>query len=133
MLLHAIHADTRFGDMNVKGRIHIKSPDGTDILLLCIHFFPSMRNTKELWFKTGTVTRITHGRRYLPVHDICHIHGPLVCKLLPAVHALIDCDTTSSFFGIGKKTVLKTLKDNLDEFADLNKLCLLDSETSRRF
>jgi hypothetical protein len=26
--------------------------------------------------------------------------------------------------------VLKTLKVNIDEFADLNKLCLLDSETS---
>jgi hypothetical protein len=70
------------------------------------------------------------GRRYLPVHDICHIQGPLVCKLLPVVHALTGCDTTSSFFGIGKKTVLKTLKDNIDEFADLNKLCLFDSETS---
>jgi hypothetical protein len=89
-----------------------------------------MRNTKELWFKTGTVTRTKDGRRSLPVHDICHIHGPLVCKLLPAVHALTGCDTTSSFFRIGKKTVLKTLQDNIDEFADLNKLCLLDSETS---
>jgi hypothetical protein len=49
MRLHAIQVD---GDMNVKGRIIIKSPD-TDVLLLCIHFFPSMRNTKELWFKTG--------------------------------------------------------------------------------
>ena len=86
MLLHAIHADTRFGDMNVKGRIIIKSTD-TDVLLLCIHFFPSMRNTKELWFKTGTVTRTKDGRCYLPVHDICHIQSPLVCKLLPAVHA----------------------------------------------
>jgi hypothetical protein len=106
MLLHAIHADTRFSDMNVKGRIIIKSPD-TAVLLLCILFFPSMRNTKELWFKTGTVTRTKDGRRYLPVHDACHIQGPLVCKLLPAVHALTGCDTTSSFFGIGKKTVLK--------------------------
>ena len=129
MLLHAIHADARFGDMNVKGRIIIKSPD-TDVLLLCIHFFPSMRNTKELWFKTGTVTRTKDGRRYLPVHDICHIHGPLVCKLLPAVHALTGCETTSSFFRIGKKTVLKTLQNNIDEFADLNNLCLFDSETS---
>jgi hypothetical protein len=43
------YADARFGDMNVKGRIIIKSSD-TDVLLLCIHFFPSMRNTKELWF-----------------------------------------------------------------------------------
>jgi hypothetical protein len=64
--------------------------------------------------KTGTVTRTKDGRRYLPVHDICHIQGPLVCKLLPAMHALTGCDTTSSFFGIGKKTVLKTLKDNID-------------------
>jgi hypothetical protein len=34
---------------------------------------------------------------------------------LPAVHALTGCETISSFFGIGKKTVLKTLKDNIDE------------------
>jgi hypothetical protein len=47
-----------------------------------------------------------------------------------AAIASTGCDTTSSFFGIGKKTVLKTLKDNIDEFADLNKLCLFDSETS---
>ena len=127
MLLHAIHADARFGDMNVKGRIIIKSSD-TDDLHLCIHFFPSIRNTKEL--KTGTVTRTKDGRRYLLVHDICHIQGPLVCKLLLAVHALTGCETTSSPFRIGKKTVLKTLKVNIDEFADLNKLCLLDSETS---
>ena len=46
MLLHAIHADARFGDMNVKGRIIIKSSD-TNVLLLCIHFFPSMRNTQR--------------------------------------------------------------------------------------
>jgi hypothetical protein len=39
-------------------------------------------------------------------------------------------NTISSFFRIGKKTVLKTLQDSIDEFADLNKLCLLDSETS---
>jgi hypothetical protein len=41
------------------------------------------------------------------------------------MHALTGCDITSSFFGIGMKTALKTLKDNIDEFADLNKLCLL--------
>jgi hypothetical protein len=43
-----------------------------------------------------TVTRTKDDRRYLPVHDICHIQGPLVCKLLPAVHALTGCDTTST-------------------------------------
>jgi hypothetical protein len=42
MLLHAIHADTRFGDMNVKGRIIFKSSD-TDILLLCTLTFEGVK------------------------------------------------------------------------------------------
>jgi hypothetical protein len=43
MLLHAIHADTRFGDMNVKGRIIFKSSD-TDVLLARFSFlFQKMR------------------------------------------------------------------------------------------
>jgi hypothetical protein len=51
-------------------------------------------------------------------------------KFFVVDESLTGYDITCSFFGIGKKTVLKTLKDNIDEFADLNKLCLLDSETS---
>jgi hypothetical protein len=42
--------------------------------------------------------------------------GPLVCNILSAVHALTGCDTTSSFFGIGKKTVYKTLIQNPQKF-----------------
>jgi hypothetical protein len=34
-----------------------------------------------------------------------------VCEILPAAHALTGCDTTSSFFGIGKKCMLKALKE----------------------
>jgi hypothetical protein len=42
-----------------------------------------------------------------------------VCNILPAVHALTGCDTTSSFFGIGKKTVYKTLIQNRQKFKNL--------------
>jgi hypothetical protein len=52
MVLHAMHADKEFGRKNTKGRILVKSPD-TDVFVLCLHFFPSMSNTKELWFQTG--------------------------------------------------------------------------------
>ena len=45
--------------------------------------------------------------------------GPLVCNILSAVHALTGCDTTSSFFGIGKKTVYKTLIQNPQKFQNL--------------
>jgi hypothetical protein len=55
MLLHAIHADKTFGESGIKGRIIVKSPD-TDVLILCIHYFPSMQHTQELWFHTGSIT-----------------------------------------------------------------------------
>jgi hypothetical protein len=80
MLLHAMHADKEFGRKNTKGRIIVKSPD-TDVFVLCVHFFPSMSNTKELWFQTGTITRTKDCRRYLPVHDICSMLGSVLACL----------------------------------------------------
>jgi hypothetical protein len=47
MIFHATHADKQFGMKQVKGRIIIKSPD-TDVLVLAVHFFPSLKHTKEL-------------------------------------------------------------------------------------
>ena len=80
MLLHAMPADKEFGRKNTKGRIIVKSPD-TDVFVLCVHFFPSMSNTKELWFQTGTITRTKDCRRYLPVHDICSMLGSILACL----------------------------------------------------
>ena len=61
MILHAIHADKTFGESGIKGRSIIKSPD-KDVLILCIHYFPSMQNTQELWFYTGSITNTKDGR-----------------------------------------------------------------------
>jgi hypothetical protein len=129
MLLHAMHADKEFGRKNTKCRIIVKSPD-TDVFVLCVHFFPSMSNIKELWFQTGTITRTKDCRRYLPVHDICSMIGSVLCRVLPADHALTGCDTTSSFFGVGKKTMYKVLKDSQKEFVDLSQISYDDIETS---
>ena len=64
------------------------------------------------------------------MHDITLAIGPLVCNILPTVHALTGCDTTSSFFGIGKKTVHKTLIQNPQKFQNLLSLAGSDIETS---
>ena len=40
---------------------------------------------------------------YIPVHTIAAHLGPAKSSALPAFHALTGCDTTSSFFGKGKK------------------------------
>jgi hypothetical protein len=39
---------------------------------------------------------------------------------VPAARAITGCDTTSSFFGIGKQSILKALKETPDQFSDLS-------------
>lgn len=129
MILHAIHADKTFGESGIKGRIIVKSPD-TDVLILCIHYFPSMQHTQELWFHTGSITNTKDGRRLIPVHSICSILNPVLCNILPAAHAITGCDTTSSLFGIGKRTVFKVLKDSPENFTDLSILADCDTDKS---
>jgi hypothetical protein len=56
-------------------------------------------------FKVHTSTK--DGHRFIPVHEIINSLNPVFCQILPAAHALSGCDTTSSMFGIGKRTVYK--------------------------
>ena len=89
----------------------MKTPD-TDVLVLATHYYPKMTHVKELWIETGTVTRMTRSRRFIPIHEICSVVPPILCEILPSVHALTGCDSTSAFFGIGKKTVYKATQDH---------------------
>ena len=43
-------------------------------------------------------------------------------SVLSGAHALPGCNTTSSFFGNGKKLVYKIMKDAISDFHDLDKL-----------
>ena len=56
--------------------------------------------------------------------------GSVLCRVLPAAYALTGCDTTSSIFGVGKKTMYKVLKDSQKEFVDLSQTACDDIETS---
>ena len=85
----------------------MKSPD-TDVVVLLVHYFPKMKNTSEFWFQTGLITSTKDCRRYIPVHELCKSLNSVVCEILPAAHVLTGCDTTSSFFGIGKKSYVQS-------------------------
>ena len=53
--------------------------------------------------------------RYIPVHRVGVIMGPIMCEVLPAVYQLSGCDTTSKFGT--KQTALKVSPDHyLSEF-----------------
>ena len=45
--------------------------------------------------------------------------SPTFSSILPAVHALTGCDSTSALFRIGKKSVFKAIYDHPDDFSDL--------------
>ena len=73
--------------------------EDTDLLILMLYFVPEQSNFK-LYF----------GSNKENVYDIYKIRallGSLLCSCLPFIHAITGCDTTSGFFGIGKKTAVK--------------------------
>jgi hypothetical protein len=70
----------------------------TDVLVLCVLYFPQMQHTEELWLYMGIVSGGINGRRYIPVHDLCSSLSHITCQILPSFHALTGCDTTSTFF-----------------------------------
>ena len=107
MIFYAVKADLSFKENSVKGRVIIKSKD-TGILVLAIHYHPQMKN--ELLTECGTTTATKNTHRFIPVHEICEKISPTFCKIFPSVHSLTGCDSTSSFLGIGKKSVSKLLK-----------------------
>ena len=49
-----------------------------------------------------------------------------VCKILPSVHSLTGCESTSSFLGTGKKSVSKLVKTKSSERYE--KLALMDGQ-----
>ena len=129
IVLHALNTDKFYRENKVKGRIVVKSPD-TDVLVLLIHYFPQMKSTCEVWFQTGMVTSIKDCWRYIPVPELCKSLNSVVCNTLPATHAITGCDTTSSFFGIGKRSMLKALKETPDQFSDLSMIYHADVDDS---
>jgi hypothetical protein len=60
---------------------------------------------------------------------------PDICKLLPAMHVLTGCYSTSSLYGIGKKGAFSILKKNKDELGGLTEFgtqCIaIDDETMK--
>ncbi|VDI26825.1 Hypothetical predicted protein [Mytilus galloprovincialis] len=109
ILLHVIHSDKIFQLLNIWGRIKVKCSD-TDVHVLCVHYFKVLVSTEQMWFLTGSANSLRDCRRYIPIHELSKSLSPLLANILPTVHALTGCDTTSAIFGFGKKTVLKLIR-----------------------
>ncbi|CAG2205652.1 unnamed protein product [Mytilus edulis] len=128
ILLHVIHSDKIFQQLNIRGRIIVKCSD-TDVLVLCVHYFKVLVSTEQMWFLTGSTNSLRDCRRYIPIHELSKSLSPLLANILPAVHALTGCDTTSAIFGFGKKTVFKLIRKSPSKFTNLQNFDKIDFST----
>ena len=92
------------------------------MLVLCVHVFPKLKSTEQMWFLTGTITNAKDNRHYISVHKLSRSLSPTTCLILPVAHALTGCDTTSSLFRIGKKLVFKLLRNCPEQYSELAKV-----------
>ena len=71
----------------------------SDIVVLCIHFFPKLQGLLRLWIGYGK------GKHFsiLPIHEICQQLSPQICEAILFFHAFTGSDLTSSLNNVGKK------------------------------
>ena len=91
------------------------------VIALAVHFFDKITSINELWIQTGSVGKVV---------DKCSFHfrsmtfawrsDLLLFSILPAVHAITGCDSVSSLFSIGKRTVKTVSGENGEKFKDLS-------------
>ena len=111
LLLHAYHASQSSADRDVV----IKSPD-TDVAILCIKHSCSIKS--KLFFATGTKNK----NRIIDIKEVAHRLGRSMCDPIVGLHALTGCDTTSAFYGKGKRKAYKMLKNDEQALVTLSKL-----------
>ena len=96
----------------------IKSPDTDVAIIACYQAYNALNIFSEIWFETETSSNL----RYIPIHEIVNDLGATISNILPIFHYLNGCDSTASFFGIGKKKAFTILKQKMDNLLFLNGL-----------
>lgn len=92
--------------------------EDTDLLvLLCYH---SSTSSKKLFFRSDSRQSNTKCPKVWDLYKTKQLLGEDTCRILPFIHALTGCDTTSRIYGIGKGTALKAFirNANLRETAE---------------
>ena len=94
--------------------------DGTDVYILQLHYY----NQKELNIPMF-MESLVHGRQTTDIRATAQELANILPNLL-AAHGLSGCDTVAPRYGIGKKKILKTLKQGNHSLS-----CLGDSYANR--
>jgi hypothetical protein len=85
---------------------------GEDTDLLVLLCFYAQLDAKDIFFRSDKVQNRIKQPKIWNIKKTKLVLGIHICEILPAIHALTGCDTTSRMFGIGKGNVLKKVKVN---------------------
>lgn len=121
---HCLQEDER------KKNVLIHSPD-TDVFVLGIRFWDSFKQIgcQGLWLTVDVGAK----KRSLSCHKAAEVLGNRLCEVLPALHCLTGCDTTSKI--ATKTSAFKYAKNHPEETCGilqlLNQRPLLDDSVKR--
>ena len=104
VLLHAMYAA-----QNGAQRVVTRAND-TDIVVIYIFFFRQLAT-----FGLSELFMQMNDQYFIPIHTLSQSFTETKSTMLPLLHALSGCDTTSYIYGQGKKTVLAKTTTNLEE------------------
>jgi 5'-3' exonuclease len=90
--------------------------EDTDLLVLLCHY--AERGMHDLYFKSSKA-----GGKCWHINSVAEALGESICRVLPVVHAICGCDSTSRLYGIGKGTALKKVRDGGDFLKCLETFC----------
>ena len=84
---------------------------GEDTYLLVLLLYHADASLDQIYFKSLSTSKVK--TKSWDILKTKALLGPEICTLLPLVHAMSGCDTTSRMFGIGKGFTLKKLEESL--------------------
>ena len=107
VMVHLPHASE-----NGSANVEVRTVDTDIVVLLIGHFFNLHENNPniDLWVAFG----VGKNFQYIHVNSICNDLGREQSRALAIVHTFSGCDTTSSFRGKGKKSVIRVWKSYLE-------------------
>ena len=84
-------------------RNRAKTVVDTDVVVILVGMFKQLKEVEEnlqIWVAFGMGKAFSH----ISINDVCTELGDQRSLCVPLFHALSGCDTTSSFYGKGKKS-----------------------------
>lgn len=108
---------------SAKSKATVVVGDDTDLLILLIH--QANREDQDIFMQQSRHSA-TKPAKCWHIKQVQQSLGKF-CQILPVIHAITGCDTTSRAFGIGKRTGLRTFLQS-DSLCQLAQVFLVDKD-----